>query len=71
MADECSVFRSYVDDKVWMCNIPYVDVADGLQASTSLRKIQAYVEDVARRHLHYEGGCWERTPDDGWTYSDG
>lgn len=67
--ESCSVYRSDVDDRVWMCNIPYVDVAQGLQASTSLRRIKAYVEEQARRHLNYVTGKWVASSDgDGWNY---
>lgn len=67
----CSVFRSAVDDRVWMCNIPIVDVATGLQAARSLRKIKAYVEDIAERMLDFGDSEWVRGDDDGeiyWTY---
>lgn len=64
----CSVFRSSVDARVWMCNVPLVDVADGLQASTSLRMIKAYVEELAERYMDFGQGRWERTSDDGWSY---
>jgi hypothetical protein len=67
-AEFCSVFRSGIDDGVWICNVPYVDVATGLLASTSLRKVKRYVEELAARQLDYGVGRWERTDDGGWSY---
>jgi hypothetical protein len=67
-AEFCSILRSYIDDGVWICNRPYVDVITGLQASTSLRKTKRYVEEVAARQLDYGKGRWERTDDGGWSY---
>lgn len=61
-----SVFRSPIDDRVWMCNIPEVDVATGLVASTSLRKVKAYVEEVLRYDLGE--GTWARSPSGDWQY---
>lgn len=63
----CSVFRSHVDSGVWLCNVPYVDVIVGLQASTSLRKLKAYVEEVADRDMDYGKGRWVKV-DSGWSY---
>lgn len=58
----CSVFRSEIDDGVWMCNIPFFDIATGIQASTSLRKIKAYVESKT------DPGYWYKTEDGSWEY---
>lgn len=66
--DTCSVFRSSVDPSVWMCNVPLTDVADGLQAARSLRKIKAYVEETASRWLGYSDGVWEQQGEDFWEY---
>jgi hypothetical protein len=60
--DNASVFRSAVDERVWMCNIPDTDVATGLQASTSLRRMKAYVEEECGT-----GGWWVRVGDE-WEY---
>lgn len=40
------IFRSAVDAKVWMCNIPDTDVETGIQSSTSVRKLKRYVEET-------------------------
>jgi hypothetical protein len=67
--EACSVFRSTIDERVWMCNIPYVDVATGLVASTSLRRVKAYVEQLADRQLDYGNGRWIQDLDEGgWSY---
>lgn len=57
-----NVFRATADESVWMCNIPNWDVAKGLQAARSLRRIKAYVEEI-------EGpGEWVRTDVDEWRF---
>jgi hypothetical protein len=61
--DTAHVFRSSVDARVWMCNIPIVDVATGLQGSTSIRRIKAYVEEI-----HGSGGTWTQTDSENWQY---
>lgn len=61
--DTVNVFRSSIDDRVWMCNIPVVDVATGLQASTSLRRIKAYVEEIQG-----SGGTWAKIDSENWEY---
>lgn len=61
-----SVFRSSVDERVWMCNIPETDIADGIQASTSLRKIKAYVEQIQARFGIV--GAWVKVGDDHYEY---
>jgi hypothetical protein len=66
--DTCSVFRSSVDPAVWMCNVPLTDVADGLQAARSLRKIKSYVEKTAARWLGYTDGVWTKDSDEYWNY---
>lgn len=62
--DDGLVFRSPLDERVWMCNIPDVDVATGLQASTSLRRVKAYVESKC------DGGqgTWKLSPEGTWAY---
>lgn len=61
-----SVYRSDIDDRVWMCNIPNEDVAGGIQCSTSLRKVQRYVEDVATRNGL--SGVWVQVGPEHWQH---
>jgi hypothetical protein len=70
MSDDstCSVFRSSVDYRVWMCNVPYTDVADGIQAACSLRAIKTYVEKTAARWLEFTDGVWTKIDPDYWHY---
>jgi hypothetical protein len=60
--DYASIYRAFADDRVWMCNIPYIDVADGIQASTSARRLKAYLEEYCP-----ENGTWVRV-EGGWEY---
>lgn len=57
--DVASVGRAYADPSVWMCNIPGLDVADGVQAAGSLKKIKAYVEETVDAE-----GSWARLSKD-------
>lgn len=60
------IFRSSVDHRVWMCNIPETDIATGVQSSTSLKKLKTYVEDVMRPDIF--PGSWTKTAEDYWEY---
>lgn len=61
-----SVYRSGLDDKVWVPTIPGQPVATSeAMAATSLRRVKAYVEQKAPG----PGGVWTKLPDGGgWEY---
>lgn len=64
----CSVFRSF-DNSTWMCNVPLVAVAQGVQASRSLTRIKRYVEEVAAQQFQgTDGGTWVREDEDSWAF---
>lgn len=58
------VYRSGLDDRVWVPTIPGNPVGTSeCMASTSLRRVKAYVEGQAPAV-----GTWVRTEDDSWEY---
>lgn len=67
--DAAKVYRSGLDDRVWVPTIPGLPVADSeCMSSTSLRRVKAYVEESMP-----EGkGTWTRQVDDkgnsSWEY---
>ena len=65
--DDGAIYRSAVDPRVWICNIPETDVASGVQASTSLRTLKAYVEEVQARH-NIAAGSWVQVSAGYWEY---
>lgn len=59
-----SVYRSGLDDKVWVPTIPGQPVATSeAMAATSLRRVKAYVEQKAPAE-----GVWKKLPDGAWEY---
>lgn len=57
--DPARVYRSGLDDRVWVPTIPGQAVADSeCMSSTSLRRVKAYVEECMP-----EGGTWTKHVD--------
>lgn len=66
--DPARVYRSGLDDRVWVPTIPGETVADSeCMSSTSLRRVKEYVEERMP-----QGGTWTKVSDDNgksaWEY---
>lgn len=59
-----TVYRSGLDDRVWVPTIPGLPVAASeCMSATSLRRVKAYVEEKAP-----DGGVWVKIADGAWEY---